>query len=414
MNLIKTSILSIVATAVRTAAGLAVSKSVAVYAGPAGIAMVGAFQNFIQLILMVAKGALDTGITKYVAEYGGDHEKTSRLLSTAMRVSLVTSMSVAIGLFIGANYLAQFFLLDIERAYIIQAFGLTLMFFVFNHFILAILHGLQEIKIYIILNITQSFATFSLTLLLVLLGGIDGALIALVLNQSLVTLILFWTLRRHRALKLFNYRAAFSWAEFSRLARFSLMSIVGAIASPAVSILVRNSIAAQIGLAEAGYWQAVWFVSSNYLTIVTTALTLYFLPKMSATSDKTVIRSELKRGYFVLMPMVAVGAFVIYSAREVIILVFFTPEFSAAIPLFKWMMVGDVVKIASWLLAYLMISKAMTLAFISTEILFSVFFVLLVKVLIAHYGLEGAAYAHLINYLVYLTAVAWITKRYWI
>lgn len=39
-------------------------------------------------------------------------------------------------------------------------------------------------------------------------------------------------------------------------------------------------------------------------------------------------------------------------------------------PLFTWQIIGDVFKIASWLLAYIMVAKNLTHMFIITEIIF--------------------------------------------
>jgi PST family polysaccharide transporter len=81
--------------------------------------------------------------------------------------------------------------------------------------------------------------------------------------------------------------------------------------------------------------------------------------------------------------------------------------------LFRWMLIGDVVKLASWLLAYLMLAKAMTRAFIVTEVVFSASFVVLARILVGEYGIEGVTYAYTINYAMYFVAVATVTRRYW-
>ncbi|MCV5540592.1 O-antigen flippase, partial [Escherichia coli] len=63
-------------------------------------------------------------------------------------------------------------------------------------------------------------------------------------------------------------------------------------------------------------------------------------------------------------------------------------------PLFTWQIIGDVFKIASWLLAYVMLAKAMTRIFIISEIFFSVTFVLLSYFFIKSEGTIGVTYAY--------------------
>ncbi|TOH87114.1 O-antigen flippase, partial [Vibrio parahaemolyticus] len=72
-----------------------------------------------------------------------------------------------------------------EYSYVFSLFAITITLFSLNQLVLSILNGLKEIRTYISINITQSIVGLILTLVLVYLYGLDGALIALVTNQSL-------------------------------------------------------------------------------------------------------------------------------------------------------------------------------------------------------------------------------------
>jgi PST family polysaccharide transporter len=78
--------------------------------------------------------------------------------------------------------------------------------------------------------------------------------------------------------------------------------------------------------------------------------------------------------------------------------------------LFMWQLIGDVFKLAAWLLGYLMLAKAMTQAFILTEVFFSAFFVGLTFWFVNNFGLIGVTYAHAVNYAVLLVVVFFITR----
>ncbi len=47
-------------------------------------------------------------------------------------------------------------------------------------------------------------------------------------------------------------------------------------------------------------------------------------------------------------------------SKKEIINILFSPQFLPMLYLFKYQLIGDVLKIGSWLLAYLMLAKAMT------------------------------------------------------
>lgn len=414
MNLIKTSLLSLMSTSVKMLAGLVVGKAVAIVSGPAGLATVGQFQNFVQIMLTAAKGGLDTGITKYTAEYGDNEEQRVNLFSTAAKLCASTCLMVSLLLLVAARYLSEYFLRTPDYAYIVRLFGLTICLFVINSFLLAIVNGLHQIRTYIIVNIAQSVLTLLLTVALIAWLGLDGALIALATNQSLVLVVLLWALRGHAIIRAAHFRQSFDREEAIRLFKYSLMTTVSAVASPLTAMLVRDQVTAVLGQDAAGHWQAMWYVATVYLTVVTTSLAIYYLPKLSATTDRRALRAELKEGFKIVLPLVACTALALYLVREWVVRILFTDAFLPMLSLFGWMMIGDVIKMASWLLSYLMLAKAMTRAFVITEVVFSATFVALAYGLIRLYGLEGVAYAYTINYVLYLVCVAVLTKHFWL
>lgn len=413
MTLIKTSLLSLISTATKMLAGLVISKALAIYVGPSGLALVGQFQNFTQLLMTAAKGAIDTGVTKYTAEYGSDSERLAKLFSTAFRISLASSAVVGLVLVIASDRFSSYFLHTESYGYVVVVFGFTIGLFVLNNLLLCILNGLHEIRTYIVINVVQSLFNLVLTSVLIALFRLDGALIALVTNQSLILVIVLWKLRRHPLIRPANFLKGFDAGDARRLSRYALMTVVSAVVGPVSTMLVRGHITQTIGLTEAGYWQAAWYISSVYLTVVTTSLAVYYLPKLSATTENHEIRTELKGGYLTIMPIVALMALGIYASKALIVKLLFTAEFTPMLVLFKWMLIGDVVKLASWLFSYLMLAKAMTKAFVSTEIIFSSSFVLLTMALTPHYGLEGVMIAHALNYGTYLTTLIFLTWKLW-
>jgi len=95
----------------------------------------------------------------------------------------------------------------------------------------------------------------------------------------------------------------------------------------------------------------------------------------------------------------------IYIFRSFIIATVFSAAFLPMEKLFFWQLIGDVLKIASWLIAYVMLSKAMTKIFILTEVFFSLSFVVLTFYLTQVFGIVGAVISYAVNYALYMMAV---------
>jgi PST family polysaccharide transporter len=134
---------------------------------------------------------------------------------------------------------------------------------------------------------------------------------------------------------------------------------------------------------------------------VTTALSTYYLPKLSALKENKDLKNEIIYGYKIIMPIVFIGCLSIYFLRFLIIKILYTNDFIQMENLFLYQLIGDFFKIGAWLLSYLMLAKAMMKIFILTEILFSITHLILGYICIDWFGLKGITIAFLINYIIY-------------
>ena len=135
------------------------------------------------------------------------------------------------------------------------------------------------------------------------------------------------------------------------------------------------------------------------------------MPRLSEIGSKLELKQEILKGYKLILPLVGITALMVWVCKGIIIHVLFTPEFLPMKPLFAYQLLGDFFKMGSWLLAYLMVARAMTKTFIVTEILFSVSYVGLSYYFINHFGIIGATYSFCINYGIYWIAMWGLMKN---
>jgi O-antigen/teichoic acid export membrane protein len=191
------------------------------------------------------------------------------------------------------------------------------------------------------------------------------------------------------------------------------MAISTAVTVPLSNMVIRNYIGDNLGWDQAGYWQGIWYISTMYLMVVTTPLSVYYLPRLSEIKSKKHLRLELLQGYKVIIPLVIVMSVTIFYLRDFIILTLFTDQFAPIRDLFMWQLFGDVVKIAAWLLSYVVLAKAMVKLYIVSEVIFGVIFTVLSIILVDKFGLVGVSYAFAINYVLYFFTMILMTKSHW-
>ncbi len=410
MTLIKTSVLTAISTIITVISAFIINKVLAVYVGPSGLALVGQLKDFVTIITTFSNGAISQGIVKYTAEYETIEEK-QKVFSTSIIISLVCSTIISVLLFILSDYLSVKILKDSQYSGVFIVFGLTVFLFALNVILMSILNGQKEIKKYVLANIANSLVTLFVTSILIFQLNIIGALYALVINQSVVFFITLLFVMKSNWFKIVYFKQGIDKETLVKLIKYSFMAITSVLTVTISQIIIRNYIGENLGWDSAGYWQGIYYISSIYLMIITTSLSVYYLPKLSSIKDKIELKKEILNGYKIIIPIVIILASFIYFIKEYAIIIAFDEKFMPMIELFKWQLIGDVIKIASWLLSYLMLAKALTKYFIFTEIFFSFTWIGLTLLMIEKFGLIGSTYAFTINYLLYLIGVYIIIKK---
>lgn len=411
MTLIKTSLLNGIAVVIKMLTMLGLNKILAIYVGPAGYAAIGNFQNAVQMISTFASGAINTGVVKYTAEYYDDEEKQRQVWRTAGTIAVLGSVIAGIGVAVFSKQIAQWFLQDESYNTVFIWFSVTLVFFIFNTLLLAILNGKKEIHRYIIANIAGSLFALAVTSVLAVQFGLHGALTALAIHPSFAFVITLYLCYKADWFKFSYLFGRLDKQVVLNLSKYTAMALTSAACVPVSHILIRTHLADTLGIDAAGYWEAMWRLSAAYLMLVTTTLSLYYLPKLSELKDPKEIKAEILQGYKIILPVAAACGLVIYLLRDFIIGVLFTSDFIPMRDLFAWQMVGDTLKIGSWILAYLMLGKAMMKIFIASEIVFAAGFYGWMYLFTGMIGLEGATLAHAVNYAVYWVVMAFLIGK---
>lgn len=411
MNLVKTSFYTSISTAINFISGFIIIKVVAVKIGPEGIAFVGQFQNTTAILTMLATAAISSGVIKYLAENRNDLDKSRRIINTSFLIVFFSSLIISVFVISTSTLLSRAAFKTSEFWLVYFLFGLFIMIISFNVMFLAILNGLKEIKKFTIVNICSSLIGVSFTVLFAYLFGIVGVLISGTAAAIVIFIINVYFLKTLNLKWSPDFK---SWDKnvAKMLGAFSLMAIISGFLTPAMQVLVRDRIMVQFSIADAGYWQAVTKISDYYLGFITSVLVVYYMPRLSEIQNKIELRKEIVNGYKIILPVVGLIAFTIWLSKSIIIHLLFTPEFLPMKPLFTYQLLGDFFKIGSWLLAYLMIAKAMTKVYIITEILFAVSYIVLSYYFMNHSGIIGATYSFCINYGLYWIVMYGVMRKH--
>lgn len=405
-ELFKVTSLNGLSVLIKIMVGFVTSKVIAVFIGPAGMALVGNFRNFITAIENLGILGFQNGIIKYVADYHNQEEKQRSFLATVTLTILLVASALSILLFCTATYWNNnLFGTAFQYTTIFKALALCVPWYIGSVFLTAVLNGFEAYGKVIKVNIIGNLIGLFLSVALVYYYKEFGALLAIVLAPVFVFVITLYYLYN----QLDYFRISFSKynVDFLRnLSEYSLMALVSAVVGPIVMLSLRNTIIHTLSYEAAGYWEALTRISSYYFLFLSTILTLYYLPKLSKSESVAATKSLFWSYFKGIVPFFLIGLVVLYVLRGYLIPVLFADSFLPVSELFFWQFIGDAFKAIALILGYQFFAKKLTKAFIVTELFSFAVLWLSGQYLVSVFGIEGIAMANTVTYGVYLITLS--------
>lgn len=412
-KLLTVTLFSGLLTLLRMASGFVIAKVVAIYTGPSGIAMLGQVQSLVSVLNGVVAAPGGSGVVRYTAEHhAAGLDVCAPWWKAALKwIALLLTAVIPI-ICICAKPLAQWVFGDVNYFWLVILTALTLPLSAANTLVASVINGQHQYRRYVGLGMVSVIVATLIMVVLVVTANLNGAMIAAALLTSISGLVMLMGSMRQPW-----FRLKYWWGETDKtrlqgIGGYVAMAVTSALTVPVSLLVVRNILINKVGWEQAGQWQAVWKISEVYLSVITVALSTYFLPKLASLTKTSEILREIKVTTKIVMPIVLLMAIVVYLLRDIAISLIFTEAFRPARNLFAIQLAGDVVKILSWLYAYPMLSRGATKWFMGTEIIFSISFVVFAYFFIDKYGVHGANWAYALNYTLYFIFVYTNVKRF--
>jgi PST family polysaccharide transporter len=294
-------------------------------------------------------------------------------------------------------------------------FAAVFLFGLLGSVVVACAAGAKDFKSLAFINMSTGVTGLILMAGLSSSFGLRGGLIATAV-LPLATWAIAWAFaRRHSWWPRRPLAHGFSLVEARGAAAFVPMAIISAVALPLLQILIRDSVATHGGMAAVGLLQGVMRISDMYLGVATSVFAMYYFPRFSEIRDADELLQETRRGFLIIVPMVAVASIAIYLLRDLIVRLIFTTEFTPMRELFGWQMAGNVLKMVGWLFGYLLLAKANALAVACLELATVALWWVLSIIFIESNGTVGAPQAYATTYALYsiatLVGVTLVVKR---
>jgi PST family polysaccharide transporter len=265
-------------------------------------------------------------------------------LQTAISAIAVTGILVTIACVILAPQLSRILLADATRGPLVVMVGLTVAFTGQGTVVYRCLQGMLKFRELVILGFISSILGLIITIPLIILFKVTGAVLSVALGAALSLLIgqlyLNWSV-----LKELNIRLRFivpdkviSW----KLLRFGGVNSIQVLSDALTILIIRSIMINQLGLSSNGLYQVPLGLTNRYLGIIFAVAWQYSLPKLTSlrgdhSASSKVQNDTLRMLFLMLVPLIVL----ILVFRNYWIPLLYSVAFLSASPLLSWQMLGD-------------------------------------------------------------------------
>lgn len=381
--------------------GVIKMKGVALLLGPAGIGLIGLFQNLMAVITQVSSVGISNSGTREVARsvtaLEGDVQYLTRksLFWLGVFLALLGAGGV---LLIGCIYIS---LVAESSVKILEILGLAtgVFFGVVAAPQGAILAGVRDIKSIATVRILSSLLSSFVGVGLIFLFKEDGVL-PFVVAAPLANFLFMWLFARKVQLGLegvgsIKYFASNFMPLIKQGAGFMLSGLFMAVGVLAVRVIYQD----KIGVEGLGFMQASWVVSATYLGLVFSSMGTNYFPKLSGLVNNKIkmqglINLQAEIAFLFAAPLIIM----MVGFSDLIISMLYTKDFAPAAEILVFQLVGDVLKLASWPLGFVLLASGMSKFYMYKGFVIVAVFVVSAYCLIPKAGFLSVGFAYTLMY----------------
>lgn len=389
------------------------SKVVAILLGPSGTGLISAFQSSTSLLQTVAGLGINNSAVRDIAQANSkdNQGKLSIVVKSLRKLVLFTGFLGLVLTIIFAQPLSEFTFETSDYTFEIRLLSIAVFFNLIQAGQSALIQGMRRIKDLARMSILSSLMGTMLSLPLIYVYEFDGIsvyLVALAIGQFLVSLYYA------RKIKIQNIKVSWrkAFEESKGMIKLGSTFMGGALAAVMGAYIIRVIIIRDLGLADAGIYQAAFTLSGLYIGIILQAMGKDFYPRLTAiafNSKKEIqlINEQTQVG----MVLAAPGLMFTLAFAPIAIRLLYSGEYLEAFPILQWMILGVFLRTISSPMGYLFIARTKSRIFFWTELINWSLQIVLVYFGIKFFGLTGTGVAFFILYIFYTSLMYLLLKK---
>ena len=393
--------------------GIIKSKFVAILLGPTGMGIQGLYQSAIQLIQNFSSLGLSQSAVRDVSEANGsgDSKRIGLTIAVVRRLVWITGLLGLVATAVLSPVLSQttFGNYDYTIPFIILSVILLLDQLSAGQRV--VLQGMRKLKYLAKSTAIGSTVGLIVSIPLYYLFGVQGIVPTLILN-SLTMLCLTWYFSKKVEVEKVEVTNQQTFEKGRLMLKMGLAMSVTGILVTLKAYLLRGFIRYEGGVEQVGLFTAGFALINTYVGMVFNAIATDYYPRLSAVNQDNAKCSEAinQQGEIatLIIAPILVSCLIL---MPLIIRIIYSEDFLPANDYIRWSVLGMMLKVFSWVIAFVFLAKAESKLFVINEVITNVYSFGLSVAGYHFYNLDGVGIAFALTYLIYSIQVYLIARK---
>lgn len=389
-------------------------KVAAILLGPAGIGLIGLYQSLISTAAIITGFGISNVGTRQIAqanknqEVGAADDVRRALFLAALALSIVGGCVFWLFRDVIANHILQ----DKLLSDMIGWMGLGVAFTIAAGSQVAVLQGMRKTGDIARLSIFSALISTVISIAMLFSFGIKGIIFFILVIPAANFAVGFWYMSKLPRINSKVTPLGTLLTQWKTLIRMGIPFMLAGLIAVLAQLLMRTMVQREMGAEVLGNFQAAWQVSMTYIGIVLTAMGTDYYPRLTSiikdrVSAEKMVNEQTEMALLLAGPLLIA----MLALAPWIVDLLYSNAFGAAAEILRLHVLGDILKIVSWPLGYMLLATGDGRSYLATEAIGYGTLVIATAVLIPIIGVNATGAAFAMMYLTYLPCVYWIVKK---
>ncbi len=385
-------------------------KVVAVLLGPVGVGLVGLYGSIVGVASTLAGCGLSRSGVRQLAATAGEIE-TLAIVRRALWLGCMFLGIFGMAIFwLLSDPIAQWVLGSVEHTNDVGWLSLGVFFILIAGSQTALLQGLRRIGDIARVSIISAIAGSAVGITAVYLLR-EGGVVWFVLTGPAVSIFV----ARYFADRLPRSNSPYDWPAIQQqwlvMLKMGLPLMAATLTTVVTQLIVRAIIVRELGLDAGGYFQAAWAISMTYTGFVLGAMSTEYYPRLThAINNHEQARKLVNEQAEMALLMAGPALMLMVTLAPWVIRLLYSDSFGPAAAVLRWQIVGDVLKVASFPMGFILAASGRSSLTFLAEACWSIIYIAFVSIGIPVLGIVSSGVGFLLAYLalyIFVSVAAW-------